>query len=432
MRRNERRAIIKYLISIHTKDRTINLYGLDTTNHYRLYASKGVDRKNVRSKNNRLSEPGYEYSVLCNLKENHWSIPVSIERVGSSDNKYAIGVSQILEAHCAAEQDSITIGVGDAAYSNCGYIEPLYHKDNLVSITRDRKNRVVHRMFVGNQKASGRKRFYGERVYLTGENINISPDNEIEFSDIIQNGKQVKVILKEYKTLLVKGRKSHSMKDKPVNYVKAEVYDIDGNRIYKHDLLICVSGKHRDLLSAKSVYEYYKSRFDIEHFFKFAKSKLRFDKLQTTNPDIDEDYCLFTAIAYNHIYHLKDYIQTVKDYDWHKSKNKNKTPSIVYRSISALEDRFSDITLPPKVRGIPDERNTRKSFTKKERSPVITKNTKSDQVEICIKVPFGKTRKFAQTAFNVNELDKQTFITKMSALHEKIMPIPELNMAQLK
>ena len=53
--------------------------------------------------------------------------------------------------------------------------------------------------------------------------------------------------------LLVKGRKSHSMKDKPVNYVKAEVYDIDGNRIYKHDLLICVSGKHRDLLSAKSV-----------------------------------------------------------------------------------------------------------------------------------------------------------------------------------
>ena len=63
---------------------------------------------------------------------------------------------------------------------------------------------------------------------------------------------------------------------------------------------------------------------------------------------------------------------------------------------------------------------------------MITKSTKSDQVAICIKVPFGKTRKFAQTAFNVNELDKQTFITKMSALHEKIMPIPELNMAQLK
>ena len=64
---------------------------------------KGLDRKNVRSKNNRLSEPGYEYSVLCNLKENHWSIPVSIERAGSSsDNKYAIAVSQILEAYCCS------------------------------------------------------------------------------------------------------------------------------------------------------------------------------------------------------------------------------------------------------------------------------------------------------------------------------------------
>ena len=72
-------------------------------------------------------------------------------------------------------------------------------------------------MFAGDQKLSGRKRFYGERVYLTGENINISPDNEIEFSDIIQNGTQVKVILKEYKTLLVRGRKSHNMKDTPVN-----------------------------------------------------------------------------------------------------------------------------------------------------------------------------------------------------------------------
>ena len=432
LRRKERRAIIKYLLSLHTKDSKINLYGLDTTNHYRVYASKGVDRKNVRSKNNRLSEAGYEYSVLCNLKENHWSIPVSIERVGSSDNKYTVGVSQILDAHCAGEQDSITIGVGDAAYSNCGYIEPLYHKDNLVSITRDRKNRVVHRMFTGKQKASGRKRFYGERVYLTGKNINIYPDNETEFSDIIQRGKHAKVILKEYKMLLIKGRKFHSMKDKPVNYVKAEVYAIDGNRMYKHDLLICVSGKHRDLISAKSVYEYYKSRFDIEHFFKFAKSKLRFDKLQTTNPDIDEDYCLFTAIAYNHIYHLKDYVQTVKDYDWYKSKNKNKTPSIVYRSISELKDSFYDITSPPKIRGIPDERNIRKSFTKKGKAPVIIKSTKSDKVEICIKVPFGKTKKFVQTAFNANKLDKQTLIAKISDLHKKIMPIPEPNMTQLR
>ena len=71
--------------------------------------------------------------------------------------------------------------------------------------------------------------------------------------------------------------------------------------------MICVSGKHRNELSPREVYDYYKSRFDIEHFFKFAKSKLRFDKFQTTAPELDEDYCMFAMIAYNHLYHLKDY-----------------------------------------------------------------------------------------------------------------------------
>ena len=59
------------------------------------------------------------------------------------------------------------------------------------------------------------------------------------------------------------------MKDKPVNYIKVEVYDLEGNKIYNNDLLICVSGKHRNELSPREVYDYYKSRFDIKHFFYF-------------------------------------------------------------------------------------------------------------------------------------------------------------------
>jgi IS4 transposase len=99
---------------------------------------------------------------------------------------------------------------------------------------------------------------------------------------VSKKGNITKVVLSEYKNLLVKGHKNHTMKDKPVNFIKTEVYDLEGNKIYKNDLLICVSGKNRNELSPKEVYDYYKSRFDIEHFFKFAKSKLRFDKFQTT------------------------------------------------------------------------------------------------------------------------------------------------------
>ncbi len=85
---------------------------------------------------------------------------MNIKRVGSSDNKYDIGVGQILDAHSCGEQDSIIISVGDAAYSNCGYIEPLYNKDNLISLSRDRKNRAIYAVFSGDQKKFGRKNLW--------------------------------------------------------------------------------------------------------------------------------------------------------------------------------------------------------------------------------------------------------------------------------
>ena len=432
LRRKERKQIIKYLTSLYTKNSRRNVYAIDTTNHYRSCASKGRDRKNVRSKNNRFSEAGYEYSTLCNLKEDDWSIPVNIERVGSSDSKYAIGVKQILDAHSCGEQDSITVGIGDAAYSNCKYIEPIYNKDNLISITRDRKNRATYTVFSGAQKKSGRERYYGEKVDLLKENTQLTPHSITEFNNVSKKGGVTKVVLSEYKNLLVKGRKIHSMKDKPVNYVKVEVYDLEGNKIYNNDLLICVSGKHRNELSPREVYDYYKSRFDIEHFFKFAKSKLRFDKFQTTAPELDEDYCMFAMIAYNHLYHLKDYASLTKEYDWYKSKGRNSTPSLVYRSISELKNNFKNIIKSPKQRGIPGHRNIRKSFTKKPNAPVISKSERNNNIEISIKVPFGKSRKFAKTSFNANDLDQEILIAKISALHDKITANTAPNAMQLE
>ncbi len=48
LRRKECRKIKKYLTTLYTKNRKRNIYALDTTNHYRFCASKGVDRINVR------------------------------------------------------------------------------------------------------------------------------------------------------------------------------------------------------------------------------------------------------------------------------------------------------------------------------------------------------------------------------------------------
>ncbi len=60
-------------------------------------------------------------------------------------------------------KDSIIISVGGAAYSNCGYIEPLYNKDNLISLTRDRKNRAIYAMFLGIKKSLAEKNVMEKR-----------------------------------------------------------------------------------------------------------------------------------------------------------------------------------------------------------------------------------------------------------------------------
>ncbi len=52
-------------------------------------------------------------------------------------------------------------------------------------------------------------------------------------------------------------------------------------------------------------------------------------------------------------------------------------------------------------------------------------------LKFSIKVPFDKNRKFAKTAFNVNQLDEQIRIAKISALHKKVTASPEPNMKKL-
>ncbi len=56
------------------------------------------------------------------------------------------------------------ITIGCITYSNCGYIEPLYNKNNLISLTRDRKNRAIYAVFSGDQKKFGRKKMLWRKV----------------------------------------------------------------------------------------------------------------------------------------------------------------------------------------------------------------------------------------------------------------------------
>ena len=134
-------------------------------------------------------------------------------------------------------------------------------------------------------------------------------------------------------------------------------------RKYDRDLWIGVAGKARDKVTAIDGFKGYTDRFDLEHFFKFSKSKLLMDKMKSSDPKKDEDFMLMTGVAYHALYKSADLLDEINIRPWENKKTiKTKSPSNILRAAS-ISNVFDQVyTWKMKKRGVPDERNIRKSF----------------------------------------------------------------------
>ena len=171
-----------------------------------------------------------------------------------------------------------------------------------------------------------------------------------------------------------------------VNFVKVEILKENDQRKYDRNLWIEVVGKKKDELSPRDVYLHYKNRFDIEHFLKFGKSKLLMDKFQSSDPERDEDFMMFGAIAYHILCKCSDILKEYQIRPWENKEGLNlKSPSNIYRaaSYSGMFDNIYQDDL--KKLGIPDERNIRKSFAKKENKPIMRKSKDPSKQGNCMK-----------------------------------------------
>ena len=116
-----------------------------------------------------------------------------------------------------------------------------------------------------------------------------TPNSAEEFEEVLKNGSIQTVRLLIYEGCICRGSKDYKISHVEVNFVKVEIVKENGHRKYDRDLWIEVVGKKKDKISLKDVYLHYKSRFDIEHFLKFGKSKLLMDKFQSSDPKKDEN-----------------------------------------------------------------------------------------------------------------------------------------------
>ena len=87
-----------------------------------------------------------------------------------------------------------------------------------------------------------------------------------------------------------------------MNLVQISILDKNQKEVHKRPLWLCVFGARRNDVSAIDAYKNYKSRYDIEHFFRFGKQKILFTSYQTPKVEHEELWWKLCLIAYAQLY----------------------------------------------------------------------------------------------------------------------------------
>jgi hypothetical protein len=431
LRSDARNNIKSFLLeSALEGEKRIHSFAIDITCNIKKHSVKAADRSCIYSGSIGGMSIGHNYSVICKNEEGGWMLPVAIDRIPYGENKYEFSVSQVeftLDKVPPADTSFLT---GDSAYSCNKFIYKLSKRENVAIIARMRANKAIYEKYDDKKEGSGRKRKYGKKSSLNKPEYLPKPNQIDEFDEVTNKGDIQRVKLSFFEGYICRGSKDYKMSEIEINFVRVEVFKETGERKYDRDLWIGVSGKARGKVTMKAAYYEYKDRFDIEHYFKFSKSKLLMDKFQSSDPKKDEDFMLFGAISYHVLCKAADLLDDIQVRPWENKKKMNvKSPSNIFRaaSISGVFDEVyqSDI----KRRGVPDERNIRKSFESKANQPIMKKARDPTKLEIEIKSRFGKSHNISKTSLNTEQESRKNFAAKIlkkaTEIYDKINPAVE-------
>lgn len=294
---------------------------IDCTANSRMYARRLKDRHITHFPNpapgNKPICIGHQYSVLTSSpnevssKQKHWLLPLSAVRVKSSEKGNEIGMTQITDAiQSLGLKNKLSISIGDSLYGtkNCRAIASS--QENLIHIFRLNSKRNIFFSPMDESenitKKGGRKREFGTKMNL-GESETHPPSDQSATTDWVSNkGKKYKVSIQVWRNMLLRGSREFRSSQYPLNVIRIEVFDEEGKALYTRPLWLGVFGKRRHEINLIDVYENYKSRYNIEHLFRFSKRNLLIDKYQTAEVEHEESWWSLCLIAYTQLYLSKD------------------------------------------------------------------------------------------------------------------------------
>ena len=346
------------------------LLGVDVTPQPRPYAVKLQKRECVYQPTPiRGQKPityGHQYSDVCLLPEKehshspHWVVPLANQRVDRA-NQVLQGARQIrslLENRRLPFSKQLCVEVADSKYSTPEYLAANRDLTNLVTIARVRTNRHFYLPpQTESQPGKGHPRWYGKAMVLADPATHPEADLTVKITTTNHLGKPYRLEMTAWYDIRMKGKSQPQtvpMQDYPFTLVEINLYDAQNQPVYAKPLWLIVMGKRRQELSLQQIYEAYRQRYDLEHFFGFAKRRLLLDRYQTPEVEHEEHWWQLVHLAYLQLWVARDLaVSCPRPWERYLPQMKEKavSPSMVQRSLGRIIRQLGTPASVPKRRG---------------------------------------------------------------------------------
>ncbi|HUZ61755.1 MAG TPA: transposase [Hanamia sp.] len=374
------------------KNRSFHLFAVDCTSNERLFSPTLLDRSPVYTArptvpSNKPMTIGHQYSVVAYLPEKPsnqtppWVLPMSSERVSTEQKSTQVGMEQITALISRDEKfkDKLCVSVADSAYSSALSLNEAGKNDHQVHISRVRNNRNLPRAMMNKigKRKRGRPKQYGAAFKLPDKRTWGKPAEEIQFQTTSQTGKVQIIKIEGWLNLTMRGK----YKVEPFRLVRIQIFKENGERLFKRSLWLLTAGKKRDELSLQDIIESYRQRFDIEHFFRFGKTRLLLDKFQTPEVEHEEAWWQLAMLSYMQLYMARQLANNLPN-PWEKwlqefkSDKLEKSPSQVQKDFTRIISEIGTPAKPPKQRKKSRGRSQGDTQTKRQHHKVVYKGKK--------------------------------------------------------
>jgi hypothetical protein len=286
-------------------------------------------------------------------------VPISAKRVSSSNKGNDAGMTQIVNTIQEFELNGkLSISIGDSLYGTEQCRITVSGQKDLVHIFRLNSKRNVFLKPQEDSKSKGRKKEYGFKMKLSDVITHQECHESIQTQWITKKGKQHSVNIKLWKDVLLRGSREFRSSQHPLNIIQIKVTNDKGEQVFKNPMWLAIMGDRRHEVSAIELYNNYKSRYNIEHFFRFGKRNLMMDSYQTPDIEHEELWCQFCMIAYSQLYMAKNLVKAIPE-PWERYSKSYKesdkqgltSPSQTQRGFSTLLNQIGTPANNPSPRG---------------------------------------------------------------------------------